>query len=321
MSREQFAAAACNLHRIGLLEEDLSETVLQAPIFIVSAPRSGSTMLFDALSKSDNLWTTGHESHALIERGTGLSPADREWSSNRLTGADCSASLRSLLTERYLRELRNVHGVFLSSLPIAERGKGFRLLDKTPKNALRIPFLNGLFPGARFVYLHRAPAPNVSSMIEGWRSGEFVTYPRLPDWPYWPWSFLLPPEWRRLRGSAPAEIAAFQWSSANTHIINDLAALPPDSWIAVSYEDLVRSPRPVLHKLFRFLNCSWGKIAETYTEYPLPLSPTTLGAPHCDKWLRHEQVIRPLLPGLTAIHLRAQEMKARHTSFEGGNFS
>jgi hypothetical protein len=321
MSREEFTAAACNLHGIGLLEEDLAETVVAQPVFIVSAPRSGSTMLFDALSRSDDLWTTGHENHALIERDTGLGPEDREWASNRLTGADCSAALRSLLTERYVRELRNVHGVFLRSIPSAERRTCFRLLDKTPKNALRIPFLNCLFPGARFVYLYRDPAPNVSSMIEGWRSGRFVTYPRLPGWPYWPWSFLLPPEWRQLRGSPPAEIAAFQWSSANAQIISDLAALPPGSWIAVSYDSLVRNPRPVLQKLFGFLNCPWGKIPEEYTESPLPLSPATLGVPHSDKWLRHEQVIRPLLPDLMALFADAQELEAKNSTLDGGNLS
>ena len=307
MSREQFTTAARGLHRIGLLEQDFSETVLKQPVFIVSAPRSGSTMLFDALRKIDDLWTIGHESHALIEQGTGLHPEEREWSSNRLTGADCSPHLRLLLTHRYARELRNVDGVYLTSLTTAEHRTGFRLLDKTPKNALRIPFLHSLFPDARFVYLYRDPGANISSMIEGWRSGQFVTYPGLPEWPYWPWSFLLPPEWRQLRGSPPAQLAAYQWSSANTHIISDLSALPHTSRIAVSYESLARNPRPVLRALFRFLDCSWGQAAEEYTGCSLPLSPTTLGMPHPDKWRKHEHVIQPLLPELNVILARAQE--------------
>jgi hypothetical protein len=312
---EQFTAAARDLHRIGLLEQDLSETLLRDPVFIVSTPRSGSTMLFDALRKSEDLWTIGHESHALIEKGTGLHPEEREWSSNRLTADDCSPKLKSLLTHRYARELRNVHDVYLSTLMLTERQTGFRLLDKTPKNALRIPFLYGLFPAARFVYLYRDPGPNVSSMIEGWRSGQFVTYPGLPEWLYWPWSFLLPPEWRQLRGLAPAEIAAFQWSSANRHIIGDLKTLPPCSWIAISYENLVCNPRQALQTLFRFLNCSWGQAAEEYAGCSLPLSPTTLAAPHPDKWCKHEHVIRPLLPELNIILARAKEMEVKNVPF------
>ena len=307
LRREQFGAAARGLHRIGLLEEDLSETLLREPVFIVSTPRSGSTVLFDALQKSDDLWTIGHESHALIEQGTGLHPEDRQWSSNRLTAVDCTPQLKSLLTHRYAKELRNVQNAWLTGLPMAERRNGFRLLDKTPKNALRIPFLRRLFPDARFVYLHRDPGPNISSMIEGWRTGQFVTYRHLPDWPWWPWSFLLPPGWRQLRGSPPAEIAAFQWSSANSHILRDLDALPAHSWTAVSYENLVQNPRQVLQALFRFLDCSWGQAAEGYAGCSLPLSPTTLGAPHPDKWRKHEHVIQPLLPELNAILMRAKE--------------
>lgn len=310
LRREQFAVASRDLHRIGLLEQDLSETILRDPVFIVSTPRSGSTMLFDALRKSEDLWTIGHESHALLEQGTGLHPEEREWSSNRLTADDCSPKLKSLLTHRYARELRNIQDVYLTTLTMEERQTGFRLLDKTPKNALRIPFLRGIFPDARFVYLYRDPGPNISSMIEGWRSGQFITYRRLPEWPYWPWSFLLAPGWRQLRGSPPAEIAAFQWSSANAHIIGDLAALPACSWIAISYENLVCNPRQALQALFRFLNCSWGQAAEEYARCSLPLSPTTLGAPHPDKWRKHEHIIRPLLPELNAILTRAKEMEA-----------
>ena len=272
-------------------------------------------MLFDALQKSDDLWTIGHESHALIEQGTGLHPEEREWSSNRLTAVDCAPRLKSLLTHRYAKELRNVHNAWLTGLPMAERRKGFRLLDKTPKNALRIPFLRGLFPDARFVYLYRNPGPNISSMIEGWRTGQFVTYRHLPDWPWWPWSFLLTPGWRQLRGSPPAEIAAFQWSSANSHIIRDLAALPAHSWIAVSYENLVRNPRQTLQSLFSFLDCPWGQPAEAYAECSLPLSPTTLRAPHPDKWRKHEHVIQPLLPELNAILTRAKEMEVKNVAF------
>jgi hypothetical protein len=158
-------------------------------------------------------------------------------------------------------------------------------------------------------------------MIEGWRSGQFVTYPGLPEWPYWPWSFLLPPEWRQLRGLTPAEIAAFQWSSANTHIASDLTALPARSWIAISYENLIRNPRQALRTLFCFLNCFWGQAAEEYAGCSLPLSPTTLEAPHPDKWRKHEHIIRPLLPELNIILARAKEMEVNNGAFMGCNSS
>ena len=75
-----------------------------------------------------------------------------------------------------------------------------RMLEKTPKNALRVPFLARVFPEARFIYLHRDPRPVLASMMEAWQSGRFRTYPNLPGWTGLPWSLLLVPGWRDLLG-------------------------------------------------------------------------------------------------------------------------
>jgi hypothetical protein len=47
------------------------------PVFIVSTPRSGSTLLFETLAQAPSLFTVGDESHGLIERIRALSPAGR----------------------------------------------------------------------------------------------------------------------------------------------------------------------------------------------------------------------------------------------------
>ncbi len=47
---------------------------LEAPIFIVSAPRSGSTLLFETLAASSQLCTVGGEAHWLVEGIEGLRP-------------------------------------------------------------------------------------------------------------------------------------------------------------------------------------------------------------------------------------------------------
>ncbi|WP_202951107.1 sulfotransferase [Synechococcus sp. PCC 7336] len=83
------------------------------------------------------------------------------------------------------------------------------LEKKTPKNSLRIPFLQKIFPQARFVFLHRRPEANISSIVTAWRSGRFVTYRNLPHWQGLPWSLVLPPNWPQLNGASLAEIAAF----------------------------------------------------------------------------------------------------------------
>ncbi|MCI5127691.1 MAG: hypothetical protein D3907_04145, partial [Candidatus Electrothrix sp. AUS3] len=45
------------------------------PIFILSAPRAGSTLLFETLLRFPDVWSTGEENHEVIERLPGLHPS------------------------------------------------------------------------------------------------------------------------------------------------------------------------------------------------------------------------------------------------------
>ncbi|MBK7216095.1 MAG: sulfotransferase [Candidatus Promineofilum sp.] len=52
---------------------------------------------------------------------------------------------------------------------LAPPGHSIRLLEKTPENCLRLPFLQALFPDARVLFLVRDGRANVHSLLEGWR--------------------------------------------------------------------------------------------------------------------------------------------------------
>src|SRR5207253_6106293 len=51
---------------------------LPRPVFIVSPPRSGTSLLFEVLASSPDLHTIGGESHQVIESVPGLHPSQRE---------------------------------------------------------------------------------------------------------------------------------------------------------------------------------------------------------------------------------------------------
>lgn len=271
------------------------------PVFIVSAPRSGSTLLFETLSRSPSAMTIGQESHAVIEGLASLSPARHGWASNRLTAEDADPETVAQLTERFLAGVRAHHQAETLTLPV-------RLIEKTPKNALRVPFLHAAYPDARFIYLARDAHEAVSSIIEAWRSRRFVTYPEIPGWPG-SWSLLLIPGWQHLAGRPVHEIAAAQWKITNEILLDDLSALPKDQWCSVTYSELVGDPQGTMERLCRFADLGW---TEDLRHRGLPPARHTLTPPAPDKWRRNAAEIEPVLAGLLPTIERIRKAFTMH---------
>jgi len=272
------------------------------PIFIVAPPRSGTTLLFETLSRSPSVWTIGDESHRAIESVAALHPGNRGWDSNRLSAsdagprnvADLEANFSALLRDRFGR-------------PPAPGATALRLLEKTPKNSLRVPFLNAAYPDASFVYVQRDPRESLSSMIAAWESGRFVTYPDLPGWTGKPWSLLLTPEWRKLIGADLPEVVAEQWRMTSEILLSDLDRLRPDRWAVVGYHNLLADPQGEIERLCRFLDIEWDQ----ELEHELPLSRYTLTPPDPEKWRQHADELERVLPRTADVAHRGQELLAR----------
>ncbi|MEI8242991.1 MAG: TIGR03032 family protein [bacterium] len=278
-----------------------AQPLFDRPIFIVSSPRAGSTMLFETLSQSPAAWTIGNESHAVIEHVKALHPQQRGFESNRLTAQEATPEIVAELERAFLAEVRDRDG---QRPPAGARG--LRLLEKTPKNSLRVPFLAAAFPNARFVYLYRDPRETVSSMLDAWRSGRFTTYPQLPGWTGSPWSLLLVPGWRDWEGKPLAEIVVRQWEAATRTLLDDLEKLPPASWCVASYDQLVASPKEEIERICRFLDIGWDRPLQE----KLPLSRHTLSAPDPEKWRHNAADLRPVMPLAVETAERARQFFA-----------
>lgn len=273
------------------------------PVFIVSPPRSGSTVLFETLAQAPGVYTIGGESHRMIEVEVAygaLGTIARGYPSNRLDASDVTPEIANELRERYYaaafdRDDRRPQGAI-------------RLLEKTPKNALRMPFLAKIFPDARFVYLYRDPREVLVSMLEAWESGRFRTYPKLPGWTGLPWSMVLVPEWRDLIGKPLAEIVAKQWETTTRILLDDFERLPSDQRIAVRYDAFVANPEAEIRKLCAKLDLQWDRALDAQ----LPPARYTVSAPRPDKWRAREAEIQPWLAILAETHSRAQRMVAEN---------
>ncbi len=273
---------------------DGRDPVFERPVFIVSSPRAGSTMLFEALASAPGVFTIGGESHALIEGVPALNPANRGFDSNRLEADMARPEIAQALRQRFLGALRDRHQRPPAPGPL-------RMLEKTPKNSLRIPFLSSVFPEGIFIYLYRDPRETLASMIEAWSSGRFRTYPNLPGWTGPQWSLLLVPGWRGLVGRPLPDVVAAQWETATRLMLDDLEALPAQRRLAVRYDALVADPQGELARLAGAVGLGWDRAVDG----GLPLSRYTLTEPKPDKWRKHEAEILPRLAGIQATMDRA----------------
>ena len=278
--------------------ERVADERFDRPILIVSPPRSGSTLLFETMEQAPGLHSIGTESHVIIERLAGFHPADRAWHSNRLTADDARTQSARQFADDFYRDLRDREGRPAAG-PV-------RALEKTPKNSLRIPFFDALWPDSLFVYLYRDVRQTLASMIEAWASGYFRTYQRLPGWTGYQWSLLLVPGWQRLRGQPLPVVVAHQWSIATSIILDDLGALPRDRVRAIRQDDFLAEPEARIAALSRSVGLDWDRrLGDS-----LPLSKSTVSRPGPEKWRRLQRQIEQVMPIVADADQRARAFVA-----------
>jgi Sulfotransferase family/Aspartyl/Asparaginyl beta-hydroxylase len=270
------------------------------PVFIVSPPRSGSTLLFETLARAPGIYTIGGESHGMFEQLPSLHPAARDFASNRLDEDAATDEIAQLLRARFRARLVDRDGAHAPAAPV-------RMLEKTPKNSLRIPFLRKVFPQALFVYLYRDVRETLASMIEAWQSGLFRMYAQLPGWQGPPWSLLLTPGWRGLIGRPLHEIVGAQWQATTDQLLDDLSRTPAERWCVARYDALTGNPGDEVARLCAKVDFAWDRPVDAV----LPPARHMVSPPQPGKWRRHEREIEALLPGLAATVLRAERLAAR----------
>lgn len=264
----------------------------EKPIFIVGAPRSGSTLLFETLMRHKQLWSFGDEGHGWIEKYPTLRPLPGGVSSNRLT----AAHLNDDLAERLRQEM--LQGMISASGERADSNTGaIRLLEKTPKNCLRIPFIDAIYPDARYIYLYRDPKDNISSIIEGWRHQRFVTYADVRT-AHGLWCFLRPPGWQEMIHRPMHEIAAYQWRACQDIILDDLSAIEDERWTICSFDEFLSDTPGTINRIQAFCELDKDPSLEAYCTAPLPYSRYTQTAPAAGKWRQYHVQIADVFSSL-----------------------
>ncbi|MBC7768033.1 MAG: sulfotransferase [Phycisphaerales bacterium] len=297
--REDPNAPAPGAGRLSMPSEP--DPQFERPIFIVNPPRSGSSLLFETLLQAPGLYTVGGESHNIIEGIPAFNLAAQKFASNRLGREHALPGPISTMRLRFLESLRD-----RDNRPPGE-GR-IRMLEKTPKNALRIPLLRAAFPEARFIYLYRDPREVLASMMEAWESGRFRTYPTLPGWTgKRAWSLLLTPGWKDLGPLPLNEVVAGQWSASTEILLTDLGDMPPDRWTVARYDALIANPDEEVRRLCAAMDLEWDRTLGA----GLPLARHTVSQPEDGKWRAREDEIMSVLSKLEPLLQRAADVAKR----------
>jgi hypothetical protein len=233
------------------------------------------------------LFTIGGESHSIFESLPNLRPGAPGGSeSNRLTAREASPETIQAIRGGFAAALKDREG---NALQIGDVDR-IRMLDKLPKNSLRIPFLKRVFPDALFVFLFREPRQSISSMMEAWESGQWVTYPNILAGQK-RWSLLLPPGWPAMLNAPLESICAQQWTAANNCILSDLEDVDADRQLRIGYDAFTKNPFSVVEQICAFSNLKFDRYLRDRVSANLPLSRYTHTPPNDEKWKRHEQEI------------------------------
>jgi uncharacterized protein (TIGR03032 family) len=141
-------------------------------------------------------------------------------------------------------------------------------VDYSFDNCLRVGELASQNPDAKFIFVARAPGDAISSTIQAWLAGGWVTHPQLEGWWGEPWSFALLPHWSDLIGSPIAEIATEQFLYTSEQAIAALKGLDGKRWAAVHFEALIAEPEVTIATLAD----KFGVTLSVDPEHPLPPS-------------------------------------------------
>ncbi len=230
------------------------------PVLILGAARSGTKLLRRLLGTAPDAAVVPYGVPAVWKRGCEEHPHD--------------ALPRSACTDASARRIREA----LQQLAQGPPDASF-LIEKTSANTLRVPFVDAVYPNARFVHLVRDGVDVVESARRRWQARPGLAY-LVRKALYLRGTGLrqgLRFVWDRLRGLGTAspslwgphypgmasdaaarpllDVCAKQWRACVESTLDALDALPDARVLSLRYESLVRDPHSV-DRLARFLGLS-----------------------------------------------------------------
>jgi hypothetical protein len=208
---------------------------LHRPIFIIGAPRSGTTFLGGCLGRMPEV---SYHFEPRLTKAAARCAYDGSWTERR-----CAAVFR----------------LSYSALLVAGLHGGRRFAEKNPENSFVVPFLDAAMPGAQFIHIIRdgrdaavshaeQPWLNAASAGAGKRGRGGQTWGPAARW----W---VEPDRREEFASVPDIVrSAWCWRRFTEAALEGLGTLPAGRTIEVRYEAVVADPMRAAELLSDFLD-------------------------------------------------------------------
>jgi len=236
------------------------------PVIVIGSSRSGTSMLVELLGRAN-------DAHSWYEAMTVWRVGHAWRNHDRATSNDVTSTVQ-----------RRVHAIFRE---YQARHNGCRIVEKTPENVLRVPYIHAIFPDAKIVHIIRDGRDYLQSQLEMFAMGHFYKLNharimshfrhRLRYTPWWEWPAYMPrvakgiihrhllrkpgtpwfgvryPGWTKDRDRLTLpQICAHQWVWAVTTAMADLREIDQSLWMEIKYEQFTSAPREHLARIFEF---------------------------------------------------------------------
>jgi hypothetical protein len=239
-------------------------TKLRPPIFLIGNYRSGTTIAQKLIGLHPDI-VTWYEPRTLWLY------ADPARHHDEFAKNDATEKVVRYIRDRFL-EYQSRHG-------------GRRIMENTPSNVLRVPFVHEIFPDAVFLYITRNPFSCISSMELKWQKTKTFKGLRrtlavtpMTQLHYYAKDFIKQmivkkvlnkkytpiygPRYKGidedLKGTEKLRVIARQWARGNRKAREDLARLGNGRVLSFRYEDLMQDPESVLRRIYQHcgLDCT-----------------------------------------------------------------
>lgn len=228
-------------------------------VFVVGAARSGTKLVRDLISEHPEIARIPYDINYIWRLGNEKTPHDE------LTIEKLTPTIREKIERNFER-----------------MGAGAPLLvEKTVSNCLRVPYINAVFPKARYIHLVRDGRDVVESAYRQWQAPTdwHYAFQKARTFPIWQASGYamnyakkavskllfgnnhIVGTWgpryvgidEDVKNLQLLEVCAVQWVRSVEKAVRDLNSLPSERVLLIRYEEFVASPIQYLKAIAQFL--------------------------------------------------------------------